>query len=230
MKTALTLLLLFLLPTACSFERLKNHNGDVESAENLETVGFDVVVQEVFGPGQCLSCHSPPSAAAGIRLDSYSVTLSQSDLVIAGQPEISRLYRSIATGFMPPSSPLQPERVELLRRWIAEGAVENSTQRLPTPEPPANPDPPPDELPLVLDTVYQVILTPHCISCHKPGGFAGFLDLTQPEAVMGLVVAGQPDSSFLYTVMASGAMPPSGTLDPEKIELVRQWISQGALQ
>jgi hypothetical protein len=48
------------------------------------------------------------------------------------------------------------------------------------------------------------------------------------------VVPGDPDESVLYNKMADtgrfgGSMPPSGALSTPEIELIRTWITEGAL-
>jgi hypothetical protein len=74
------------------------------------------------------------------------------------------------------------------------------------------------------------ILDPQCVSCHKPGGRA--FDLTTFEAIAGqsdLIVAGNPKQSLLLAVIEDGSMPPRGTVPAEAIEILRQWILEGAL-
>lgn len=46
--------------------------------------------------------------------------------VVPGNPDDSPLVLYVETGLMPPNAaPLTSEQVELIRRWIAEGAVKN---------------------------------------------------------------------------------------------------------
>lgn len=70
--------------------------------------------------------------------------------------------------------------------------------------------------------------------CHSPGGIAP--DLTPENAywdlwLYGMVDTTDPESSLLYTRMASTSnpMPPTSKLRDDKIQLILAWIEQGAL-
>jgi hypothetical protein len=78
---------------------------------------------------RCFTCHGPDAThrQAGIRFD---IPNGAAPAVIAGHPEQSRLIRRITandSARMPPASSgkprLTPHEVELLRAWIAQGAV-----------------------------------------------------------------------------------------------------------
>jgi serine/threonine-protein kinase len=74
------------------------------------------------------------------------------------------------------------------------------------------------------------ILDRACVSCHSAtniqGNF-GSLDNVEAMLVSGrYLVAGNPDRSLVYTKLAPvGNMPPSGTLKPEEVATIKQWIS-----
>ncbi len=78
------------------------------------------------------------------------------------------------------------------------------------------------------DFVFNNILVPHCISCHRAGGRSDFLDMNFRPEVMSYIKPGDPGASFLYTIIQDGEMPPDAPLDPELISLLEQWILQGA--
>ncbi len=84
----------------------------------------------------CYACHGPDPASrkAGLRLDTrdglFESTPKRGPAVISGKPDESEFWkRLIATSdddVMPPPKShkvLKPEQKELLKRWIAEGAV-----------------------------------------------------------------------------------------------------------
>ncbi len=90
---------------------------------------------------RCVSCHGEEKQRAGLRLDSRSAVLSGSDsgeiqVVVPGDPEGSLLLELVASDDederMPPKGePLTAEQIDLLRRWIEEGAqgpAEESTR------------------------------------------------------------------------------------------------------
>ncbi len=83
------------------------------------------------------NCHTNISQAAGISFDDpdegYSALAGvacgggmANDLVVAGQPELSKLMyllRGEEVFPMPPDVPLPDAEVELIQRWIQEGAA-----------------------------------------------------------------------------------------------------------
>lgn len=79
---------------------------------------------------RCFSCHGPDSAArqADLRLDRRDDAIARG-AIVPGKPEESELYRRITSQDdherMPPPSTkkvLNPSEIEMLRRWIENGA------------------------------------------------------------------------------------------------------------
>jgi hypothetical protein len=82
------------------------------------------------------NCHTDISRAAGISFDDpdegyralAGVTCgggTANDLVVAGQPEVSKLMyllRGEEIRRMPPDVPLPETEIEIIQRWIEEGA------------------------------------------------------------------------------------------------------------
>jgi hypothetical protein len=78
----------------------------------------------------CFKCHGPDaaSAAAGLRLDTFELATKRA--IVPGQPDISRLLMRVSHSdpkfrMPPPSSgmkPLTPAQIDILRRWIEDGA------------------------------------------------------------------------------------------------------------
>lgn len=74
------------------------------------------------------------------------------------------------------------------------------------------------------------ILDRACVSCHSATNIQGnFGSLDNVEAMLAsgrYLVAGSPERSLIYTKLAPvGNMPPSGTLKPEEVATIKQWIS-----
>jgi GTPase len=74
-----------------------------------------------------------------------------------------------------------------------------------------------------------------CIKCHGVEKVSRGLDLTSYEKTMKgsvkgpVVLPGDPDNSLLVKLAVEGKMPKQGTkLTSEQIEIVRNWVSQGA--
>jgi hypothetical protein len=72
------------------------------------------------------------------------------------------------------------------------------------------------------------ILEKNCVGCHSGGRAAKGIDLSSYNKVKGLVVAGDPDKSRLYTVIKSGKMPPKNPLPAADLDKIAQWIKGGA--
>ena len=81
----------------------------------------------------CGKCHGEKKAAAKLKLDSAAGLKAkwdeQKDLITAGKPEDSELYKRITLPagnkkLMPKGGdPLAKDKIELIARWIKEGAV-----------------------------------------------------------------------------------------------------------
>ena len=85
---------------------------------------------------KCAACHNPDKKRGGVVLNNFTRIMeggSSGALVKPGDPENSAIFQVMAhkrEPFMPPSSPQLPdETVNLLRQWIADGALENSGAR-----------------------------------------------------------------------------------------------------
>lgn len=81
---------------------------------------------------RCIECHGQEKQRSGLRLDSPDAIRQGSKLrlaVVAGKPEESRFYTLLTLpadhkDLMPSvEGPLAPEQVELIRRWIVDGAT-----------------------------------------------------------------------------------------------------------
>ena len=79
----------------------------------------------------------------------------------------------------------------------------------------------------------QTIFNYSCTGCH---GNSGGLNLTTYSGVMtggntgAAIVAGDHASSLLWVRVENGSMPPSGTLSSDQVDLIAQWIDEGALE
>ncbi len=79
----------------------------------------------------CFDCHGAETREAGLRLDRRAPALAGSDsghVIVSGKadesPLIDRLTSADDAKRMPPDSdPLPEEQIDVLRRWIADGAV-----------------------------------------------------------------------------------------------------------
>lgn len=99
-----------------------------------EPVDFLFDVRPILSE-HCYACHGPDDKArkAGLRLDQPAAFRKNLDsgipLIEAGAPEDSELMRRLITTdeaeLMPPASvknPLSPAQIDIIRRWLAQGA------------------------------------------------------------------------------------------------------------
>jgi hypothetical protein len=93
-------------------------------------VDFKRDIEPIFAAA-CVQCHGPKKAAGQLRLDTKQAALKggiSGTIITPGDVKASRLLaRILGEGGeqrMPlGSDPLKPEQIELIKRWIAEGAV-----------------------------------------------------------------------------------------------------------
>lgn len=85
---------------------------------------------------RCFRCHNADSAKGGLNLASHGSALaggSSGPILTAGEPDASRLIALVMQTeepVMPPSGdPLTPEQIEVLRKWIADGAPADGTAK-----------------------------------------------------------------------------------------------------
>ena len=103
-------------------------------ATAAETISFNKHIRPILSD-RCYQCHGPDSATrkAGLRFDrEHSATnavASGETAIIAGKPNMSQIMARLTESdpdlrMPPPDSKLSvtPEEIDLIRRWIAEGA------------------------------------------------------------------------------------------------------------
>ncbi len=199
-------------------------------------VSFEKHVQPVLASA-CLSCHGEKKDKGELRLHTLEDLLKGSEygkVVVPGNPEKSSLYTS--TVLPPDDDDIMPAKGELLtsdqanalKEWIAagakwpEGLVIKQVRRI--------------------DFVEDIkpILEATCVSCHREGHDKGDLRLDERQHAFGgndpAVVPFDLEKSTLYLSVTLPAdhddlMPPEkkgGPLPQEQIDLLRDWIVQGA--
>lgn len=97
--------------------------------------------KEIF-IAHCYQCHRSADAKGGIRILHHRLLLSLRKVVIPYRPDESELFQLLTTKDMkrrmpPPAEalPLSPQEVDVIRRWIAEGALPfPKTEPVPRPQ------------------------------------------------------------------------------------------------
>jgi WD40 repeat protein/mono/diheme cytochrome c family protein len=103
--------------------------------EPTKQVSFARDIQPLL-QAHCQGCHQPAKASGGTVLTSYASLQkpgeSGTSLIVPGKPEESELLRQVvaAEGEKPAmpkgAAPLAAAQIDLLRRWISEGAADDS--------------------------------------------------------------------------------------------------------
>lgn len=103
------------------------------AAAHSADISYDRDIRPILSEN-CFACHGPDpeSRKAGLRLDTKDGATAIHDghaAIVPGQPDESALIRRIVAADpeerMPPAETgkvIKPEQIELIRRWIAEGA------------------------------------------------------------------------------------------------------------
>ena len=100
-------------------------------AAAAQKVTFDEHVLPLF-KNQCLKCHNPDKAKADLDLSTYGATMKGSSsgmIVKGGDPDGSSLVKSVthaAEPTMPPNSKLPDKDIDIIKKWVAGGLLENS--------------------------------------------------------------------------------------------------------
>jgi formylglycine-generating enzyme required for sulfatase activity len=196
-------------------------------------VSFERQVKPVL-ESACLSCHGEKKPKGELQLHTHEGLLEGSEygeVVVPGKPEDSTLYTTTilspdADEVMPPKPPLlSKSQSDVIKEWINAGAK--------WPEG------------MILKQIRRVgfikdikpILESNCLSCHREGHDKGDLRLDESQyAFESSVVPFDLDNSTLYQTIILPAdhedlMPPSkkgGPLKDEQINLIKDWIVQGA--
>jgi len=111
-------------------------NDPMASASLPDSVSYNFDIRPILSD-KCLACHGPDAnkRKAGLRLDlaesAYAALKEEpsAHAIVAGQPELSAAYVRISTKdtslLMPPPASnlkLAPREIELIKKWIQQGA------------------------------------------------------------------------------------------------------------
>jgi formate dehydrogenase gamma subunit len=99
-----------------------------------------------------------------------------------------------------------------------------------TPVPTATPGPTqePGAPAVVVWADVAAILEQKCVACHNASSALGNVDLSQYQTALAVVEPGAPDDSLMVQLQEQGGHP--GQLSEAELEVVRQWIEDGALE
>jgi cytochrome c5 len=146
--------------------------------------------------------------------------------VVPFKPSQSLVYEAVTGSgeeFMPPApkSPLSPTQKELLRKWIADGALNSDC-----------PDALCDTLnPIEFTAQVKPIIDSYCVSCHNAASSSGGVNLNGYAQIKKAAETLRNGTPLLVGTIRHmpgfKAMPPSSTLDECSIRKIELWIEQG---
>lgn len=166
------------------------------------------------------NCHDAASQQDGVDLSSYDRIMATGDIE-PGNPNDSEIYEVLNETDpdkvmpRPPNAPFTAAEKEVIRKWIAQGARNNSCEDCDT-------------------TVYSwsaavvPLINTNCRGCHNPNYLSAGLDLTDYPSVRSVALDGRLMGSLNH-VPGFPAMPLGAPkLDECKLTIVQKWIDDGA--
>jgi cytochrome c5 len=174
------------------------------------------------------SCHDGLSQGEEDNLYALNSYSSIRQHVTASNPSSSAVYRAVngqTEEFMPPppKSPLTAAQKELMRKWIADGALNSDC-------PNANCD---TTGTIGFSAKVKPIIDNYCVSCHNSTVTSGGVNLNGYSQVKVYAESMRNGTSVLIGTIRqiSGfkAMPPSTKLDECSIRKIELWINQGTI-
>lgn len=203
----------------------------VATAQAAEPVSFEREVLPLL-ERRCNKCHHDDEQSGGLDLTRLETMLRGGDelgaAIVPGQPDESPLIQ-VLTGVREPAmpengDPLPAAEIELLRRWIAEGAKDDSTVF------------PADDV-AFFEREIRPVLAERCFKCHAGDEPEHGLRLTSRQGILvggasgRAVVAGEPDSSLLMKAIRHDGelqMPRGGDkLSDTQIATFGTWVAKG---
>lgn len=169
------------------------------------------------------NCHSATRAEKGYVLDNYQNIMRKG--IVPGNYAASAIYQSVSGGNgsgeddekMPQGlPPLNATQLDLLRRWIAAGAVDNGACTTSC-----------DSNNFTYSSAIAPMMQTYCVGCHNtsssPGG-----SLADYASVKASVTAGKLLGNIAHTPGFIAMPPTSFQLSSCEVAQVRKWIAAGA--
>lgn len=161
-------------------------------------------------------CHDAATHAEGLSLTSYSGIMKT---VRAGNASQSKLYRVITDqggDVMPPSGPLTQSQIDLIYKWILQGAKNNYCDAGSNC----------DTMNVSFAAGVTPVLNTYCKGCHNSGNASGGVNLDSYSGVLAQVNNGQLMGGLTgrLSPMPKYSLPLSAC----NLGTIREWIKEGA--
>ena len=180
---------------------------------------------------RCWKCHSTEVQKGELNLETASGIARGSEsgpVVVPSKPHESRILEVLEHGEMPPGDErLPPEQIEIIRRWIDQGAKQVDSHSIATT--------------LNQHDVLPILLL-RCATCHGRQVQESGLDIRSRDSLLKggktgpAVVLGDADASLLIRRIRLGEMPPKSKLashsvkpvEASELSKLESWIDAGA--
>jgi len=216
------------------FEEEKKEQEEDSKDSISELISFAKLKSEILAPYKCTSCHTHFNNYGAVKKDLGKIVslVTSKGMPFPVRPNL-------------PTTPVSPEKIELLLKWVNQGAPEFVSSDMPSSEP------------LALEPTWlslrNNVFGPKCVLCHNSHGNrgAGFSlgrydelrnqMLKQPK----LIQFDNPEASHLIGAMLGRVTPEEGEffydqmpfdnpvddvklvphpVSPEEIEVIKKWI------
>ncbi|HOW24555.1 MAG TPA: hypothetical protein PK711_02705 [Bacteroidales bacterium] len=228
-----TLTVIALSFNACQHEPDETVSPDpVDTSGNQPPVGIPcdpdtVYFANTIGPlllASCgvAGCHDAGTAQDGVVLTDYAQILSTAGIK-PGNPTDSELYEVITENDPekimppPPRGALTSEQIDLIYKWILQGAKNNSCSQTEC-----------DTINITYALTVRPILQNSCLGCHSGAAPSGGIRLETHSDVLAVVNNGKLLGTIRHE-QGYSAMPKNGAkLDACYITQIEKWIKNGA--
>lgn len=188
---------------------------------NPDTAYFENQVLPILTSSCAFSgCHDAASANDGVILENYQ-SIMQTAGIRPGNPGGSDLYEAITDDDpedrMPPlpMQSLSPQQIEIIRKWIAQGAKNNRC------------DSDCDTSQFTFAATIQPIINNNCKGCHSGTAPAGNVLLDNYDNIRNVAVSGKLYGSVAH-LPDYAPMPQGGKLSDCNITQIKKWIENGS--
>ena len=198
-------------------------NPTVTASCSPDTAYFQQQVLPVIVSNCSMSgCHDAVSHEDGIILTSYASIMSTGKIK-PGNPEDSELFEKIIANDNdnrmppPPRSRLTTDQVEVIRKWIRQGAKNNSCQSSVC-----------DTASVGYSSSIKPMITSRCLGCHSSTSPGGGYDLSTYAGVKARMDDGKFWASVNHVTGFSPMPKNSSKLSDCELAKIKKWKEEGA--
>jgi len=122
-------------PSELEFSKVDNAFRESQLVQGNAPLNYASLKKYILKP-KCMSCHSGPDAKPyndPIDFSTYETAMVDRfvPLLLKGEPEKSRLFKSVDSGEMPEEGTLHPVEIEFIKQWIKACAPKETLTTIP---------------------------------------------------------------------------------------------------